>query len=118
MKGPLTTLLLLTLGTSVIGQSQEARNRRFSGKIPAFYGAGAEPCREWTDSRKSGLAYSMGQWVLGYVSAVNTWAKAPARAADSDTIIAWIDKFCQANPLKNLDDAALELVVDLGASRE
>ena len=56
-------------------------------------------------------------WVLGWVSAAGTYLGATLggqlRHTDADAIAASLDKYCRENPLKNITDASLSLVLEL-----
>jgi hypothetical protein len=77
----------------------------------AIIGAGLDSCGTWTFERRTpSLAGALqdGQWVLGFLSAVGfAGALDPLRGVDARGVWAWIDNYCQANPLKNLTDAAI-----------
>ena len=83
------------------------------------YGAGISSCGQWSASRKS-LSYGdwglPAQWILGYVTAVNSYAGTPTRETDAEGIMAWTDTYCQTHPLESIGTAASALVVDLGAA--
>jgi hypothetical protein len=72
-------------------------------------------CGAWTTARKGSPWYYDGQWILGYVSAVNVYAPKPARQTNSDAILGWIDNYCQVNPLKQISDAAAGVAFELEA---
>jgi hypothetical protein len=75
-----------------------------------LYGAGVNSCGKWLSDRKADRWYDEGQWLLGWVSAVGYYGVANLRQTDSDAIAAWLDNYCQAHPLDQLDVAADHLV--------
>ena len=75
-------------------------------------GAGVSTCGTWTADRKtpnSVLALSDGQWVLGFLTgvAITNHNADPLRGLDANGVLAWVDNYCQANPIKQIVDAAL-----------
>jgi hypothetical protein len=79
-----------------------------------FAGAGIEhSCGGWTaDRRQDDMAARQDeQWVLGYLSAVADWTDLdPLHGIDGQGVWAWIDNYCQANPLVKIAEAASEFV--------
>jgi hypothetical protein len=82
----------------------------------ASFGAGNRSCGSWSASRRNRESASEQQWLLGYLSAVNMYAKAPLRSVDNEAVFGWVDKLCAGNPLSNLDVAVLGLTNELGAT--
>ena len=73
---------------------------RFSVKGP-----GGSSCGTWTESRKDPVAGANNvSWMLGYVTAYGRygWSLSSNVAADTDNIglVAWMDNYCVAHPLK------------------
>lgn len=91
------------------GAGLEARRQAYTA-----YGAGIESCGKWLEYRKSDNWYTNGQWVLGWVSAAGYYGSS-LRKTDSAAISSWIDNYCAANPLEDLDTASRALVVALRA---
>jgi hypothetical protein len=73
-----------------------------------FLGAGTVSCEAWTAARQHRTGwYDMAEWVLGFLSGVGyTGRAAPLQGWDAHAVAAWMDNYCRANPLKNLDAAA------------
>jgi hypothetical protein len=85
----------------------------------------------WTEARKTplteystkaGLRAAKEAWLGGYLSSqndlswfYNTGAPLPdfLKGRDWDVLTAWIDNYCQAHPLDNLDKAAQQLFFEL-----
>ena len=78
------------------------------------YGHGTASCGSWTADRKANRWLPVAEWVLGWVSAVNSYVRVPARETDFQAISAWVDDYCAAHPLAQLADAVDALVVELG----
>jgi hypothetical protein len=75
-----------------------------------IYGAGTNTCASWTESRKGDTWFTAGQWVLGYVSAVNQYAHTLPARTDSRTMANWVDDYCRENPDDDVAQAANALV--------
>ena len=85
-------------------------------------GAGGDSCGRWLELRRStdpanGLRSTIEvEWVEGYISAYNlyVWNFTDVGAGtDVDALKAWIDSYCQANPLERVHGAAQELIKTL-----
>lgn len=109
MKRKLAFVIMVAVLLPSVGSLQAQSGR-------TIYGVGTDSCGAWTAARKTANWFDRGQWLLGYVSAVNTWATTPPRKTDAQAMLAWVDNFCQANPLKDTDDAAAALIFELGAN--
>lgn len=84
------------------------------------YGHGTKSCGTWTNERStediSLDEAAMRGWVLGFLGGV-AWTGIEHRGADSNGMLAWIDNYCQANPLDNVSDAAAELAIELAKTK-
>ena len=74
----------------------------YSASLPQIttVGAGGDTCRQWTQAVKEPTArYQYRQWIFGFVSGYN-WRDASRQInlQDSSELLAWVDKFCNANP--------------------
>lgn len=78
-------------------------------------GTGAVSCGTWTSDRRTPngtLAFMDGQWVLGFLSgqaelsATAGGTLDPLKDMDAQGVWAWVDNYCQANPLKQIWEAA------------
>ena len=80
-----------------------------------LYGAGTQSCGVWLEARRgvSTNWTSLGQWALGWVSAVGNYGVRTLRQTDADAIAAWLDNYCATHPLDNLATAAAQLVEEL-----
>jgi hypothetical protein len=86
-------------------------------------GEGLAECGDYLKARRDNnemQTYIYATWVRGYVSGYNmATSGTPARTVPgSDTILAYMDKHCQANPLDTLVIGAVELVKELGGTRK
>ena len=82
-------------------------------------GPGSASCVTWNGDRQRNESHSQlnQSWVLGFVTAYNLYRPASQnstpRPMDSRGMMAWIDNYCDANPLKDISDAAQALIDDL-----
>lgn len=82
------------------------------------YSYGNASCGDWIAERKAPAADAdVGlAWVLGYLTGIEEGRESRRiqfRHPDADAIAAWVDNYCQANPLDNLFQAAAKLNHDL-----
>ena len=81
---------------------------------------GAPSCGEWVAHREKSDTLALGNsyWLLGYLSGVAVSAgKDFLVGTDNSALNAWIDKYCQSNPLKDLSSAGNALAADLQKNR-
>ena len=105
---------ILAISVSMRPASAVGPDGRFSVKGP-----GGSSCGTWTESRKDAVAGANNvSWMLGYVTAYGRygWSLSSNVAADTDNIglVAWMDNYCAAHPLEEIEDAAHALVLELG----
>ena len=77
---------------------------------------GAPSCGEWVAHREKSdtLALGNGYWLLGYLSGIAvSGGKDFLAGTDNSALNAWIDKYCQANPLKDLVSGGNALAAEL-----
>jgi hypothetical protein len=78
------------------------------------YGSGTISCGQWrTDSTDGAMRRFEISWILGFVTGVGYAAVAPLKTSDAEGMVRWVDQYCDANPLKDLSDAAGKLVHEL-----
>ncbi len=88
------------------------------GKASAYTisGVGTVSCGSWTAYRRtptSTLAMGVESWILGFLSGVGFEGVAnadPLNGTDAEGVWAWIDNYCRANPLKDVEDAGVAFV--------
>ncbi len=82
----------------------------------AVLGPGNRSCGYWEQQRRTGNAYGLQAWVLGYLTRAN-YDEGRNRdltaGTDAQGIFVWIDNYCRANPLKDVAAAAEHLVETL-----
>lgn len=82
-------------------------------------GEGSGSCGWWTNSRQADPAgvTRESSWVLGYVTAASLYRKVDtpnfAHGLDSPAVDHWVDNYCAAHPLENIQSAAAALVEKL-----
>ena len=84
-------------------------------------GVVAKTCRSWGQHRSLGEASIMldETWLVGYLSGISTSADVDfMRTIDPDSIGQWMDHYCQAHPLKTLEQAGQDLALELGDKRK
>ena len=81
-------------------------------------GSGAASCGTWTGDRQRNEARSQlnQAWVLGYVTGYNVYKSAQenvTKPMDTRAMMLWIDNYCDANPSRDIADAAKALIDEL-----
>jgi hypothetical protein len=80
---------------------------------------GAPSCGEWIAARRNGIGWQAATntaWLTGFLSGASVSKQRDALGpVDGDSIVAWMDKHCAANPLDRLDTAATVLYWELEA---
>ena len=81
-------------------------------------GAGLHSCGRWASERQvtdlPKIAYQ--QWVIGYLSAVNTWGKSKIdilKNTSNEKLYQRVDRYCRENPQKTIADAVTALTIEL-----
>jgi len=74
-------------------------------------GAGAGSCGTWVEDRRAAprSAELDLSWVLGFLSGIGFMGAVgddPLNGVDADGVRAWIDNYCAAHPLINIEQAA------------
>lgn len=83
---------------------------------------GAVACGTWVKSRQDGptaTIYARG-WLLGYLSGKSSANGLPGilKTTPPESLYLWIDNYCKSNPLKDTDDAAEPLFLELLKKRQ
>ena len=83
---------------------------------------GMPDCGEWVKDRqqreRAVFAAASELWVVGYLSGLaiglntNLWGHPNVNELRPESVFLWIDNYCRANPLKNVDAAANALFVE------
>jgi hypothetical protein len=81
-------------------------------------GLGNSSCGTWTTARREQRAASYEQWVLGFLNGIGFKSVSasgggdPLNGLDTDAVWAWVDNYCQANPLDPIWTAAVQLSLE------
>jgi hypothetical protein len=74
---------------------------------------GFPTCETWLKSRNV-PAMTNEFWLLGYLSGkASGLNKDFLKDTDNESLYHWVDNYCRAYPMKDVDDAARDLVKDL-----
>ena len=89
---------------------------------PSILGSGSDSCGQWTKEFRndSNLIFGLRMWVRGYVTSFNVWVLQSGnvpQGTDNNGILAWVDNYCAANPLNDVETAARALLVELAKRR-
>jgi len=87
------------------------------------FGGGRASCGEWTEDknaaplagqRASLRRFQLEQWIGGYLTAYSQWVEGGSGpVSDTDNFVgatAWLDNYCQENPLNEVAEAAVQLI--------
>lgn len=97
----------------------------FAGPLAAeaqtfgLVGGGMDSCGQWVSSSNNGMHVVYMSWVLGYLSAysmmkaVRTGQDTRLSQSDLQALDLWMTNYCNANPLKSINDGAYALAVEL-----
>jgi hypothetical protein len=91
------------------------------GSSQIVVGDGTQSCGSWSLERPPGghgvsaSGVAMFSWILGYLSGANVNQKGSdfIRQTDSAGILAWMNNYCQKNPLNKIYQGADELKAEL-----
>lgn len=101
------TVMLMCLVTPALGADDNGAYH--------VYGHGSDSCGKWTAERKKkSFAYtSYGIWTDGFISSYNLHTPGlndVAKGTDVAGRTAWLDNFCDANPLTSISLATGALI--------
>lgn len=90
-------------------------------EMVSVIGVGNRTCGAWTNAAKVGtladthLRREFGGWLAGYLSGLNSTKELRelANAKDGNGYVAWVDSYCERNPLDTVFIAASSLVNEL-----
>ena len=90
-----------------------------SGNANAYTVLGASPCGEVLSKQNSemvreSISSYMTGYITGYNRAKNTYIGSGMKAIEYDSFFWATLKFCKENPLKNIEDAADNILFQLG----
>jgi hypothetical protein len=70
-------------------------------------GAGNASFGSWMADRASDNHFWMGNWALGFLSGVALYSGGlnPLKGLDANTVVYWLDNYCQVHPTDDFVDA-------------
>jgi hypothetical protein len=77
-------------------------------------------CGMWSNAPKESAQHAvLSSWLFGFISGLNFESTSGdfLRGKDPDSLTAWIDNYCQKNPLNPATQGAVELVKELRSGR-
>ena len=85
------------------------------------FGFGLQSCGSWTAAAKKEpgvgidvMRFAYTGWISGFLTAYGWWVEdgsgPVSNLSNIEGPLAWIDKYCQENPLKAVDAAAAQLI--------
>lgn len=108
-------LILAICGALLSGTADAANSLTYMG---------AKSCGEWVKRRaeKGWPAIVLGHWVTGFLSGIAVGNNNDIlKGAEGESLMLWMDNYCQDNPLDDTWDAAQQLANQLSrknASRD
>ncbi len=101
------TVVALLLSVLLIGSGTA---REYS-----VFGTATKTCGSWTEAKEANLGKRVifHEWINGYMTAYSLWVEdgsGPVNDSEGPGNWAWIDNYCQENPLKTVADAAWWLI--------
>ena len=82
-------------------------------------GLGSNSCGKWLEAKTSPNArFAYRSWVLGFLTGVN-WHTTGRQATvpDPEAAVAFVDRYCESNPLQVISLAAAALVQEAGGPK-
>jgi hypothetical protein len=94
-----------------------------ASRAMTILGSGAASCGTWSADRQRNEARSQlnQAWVLGYVTGYNIYKSTQdsvTKPMDTRAMMLWIDNYCDANPDRDIADAAKALIDELTGRAE
>ena len=80
------------------------------------FGSGLDSCGSWTAAKEAESYKKQAifrSWIEGYMTAYSRWVErgsGPVGATLSPGAWAWVDNYCQDNPLESVGDAAEQMI--------
>ena len=78
-----------------------------------LYGLGSLSCQEWVSKRRSDTWYEMGEWMLGFISAVGYYDIHTLKDNDAQAFLQRMDTYCRQKPGNEFADGVQKLVEEL-----
>jgi len=111
------SLIMLVLSFAITTSATAADSKR------VYVTQGVRSCGEWVKNRKiaSWEDSVMRAWIAGYITAYNLQTpdvKSILGSTDLESVLLWMDKYCQENPLKGLAQGMQVLTDELWPNRK
>lgn len=75
---------------------------------------GARSCGDWVQGRTADRNTHAEAWLVGYLSGRAAASGVDIlKGTDNPSLFLWMDNFCRAQPLKDIEDGASDLVPEL-----
>ena len=88
-----------------------------AGKVSAVNSFGNVSCGKWMNERsdsKSWLAQTRGSWLMGYLTGLASASQKDfLKETDPESLLLWMDNYCNANPLMQVADGGNTLALEL-----
>ena len=90
-----------------------------AAQIVLLSGIGTSSCGKWLDAKASPVARAAYRnWVLGFVSGANWYTPgSQAKFPDAEAAVAFMDNYCENNPLHIVGFGASALVQEAGGPK-
>ena len=111
-------VLALAVAMSTAQAQEQEQEQEQEGKF--IIGPRDFSCGKWTNTPKNTAQHDvLGSWVFGYLSGTNVENAGVdfLRGREPDELMAWIDNYCQRNPVHGITQAINELIKELQSGR-
>ncbi len=85
----------------------------------SVWGTGQESCGKWLAERNNNVNRTiLLNWFMGFITANNWYLRTrQVRPPDTSAVAAFVDLYCEKNPLHGMSLAAAALVSELGGKK-
>ena len=83
-------------------------------------GVGTRKCSEWVDWKTANNGEARAttiEWIQGFMSAHNLYARANSVVADNKILLPLLDAYCEKNATQRIFNAAIEITQSLGGAK-
>lgn len=104
----------------ILASSVPSQARTPLRQVQTYGFPGNDSCGDWTENRKNRSTQVLEGWVLGFVTAANTYGENDGLlgvGSGATGMLAWVDKYCADNPLDTVLTASAKLVIELKKRR-
>lgn len=103
----------LLFGALPVAAQTQTKDIRMSG-------LGIRKCSEWSEWKTQGngeARATTAEWVQGFFSAHNLYARTNSVVADSKVLLPLLDAYCDKNPTQRIFNGAIEITQSLGGAK-